>query len=115
MTLETLKTNIKWWESKRWIFNLLVGLVGIYGIYDGLQGINYKWTSADTIGVIVWGIGGNVFYSLGTLLEVYDWYYFKNRIQINNGLRFVLFIGGILFSCFWTLWNTVAYFKIGFY
>ncbi|WP_051477678.1 hypothetical protein [Aquimarina pacifica] len=100
MTLEDLKTNIKWWESKRWIFNSAVGLFGIYGIYDSLGKIDYEWTTEDTIGVIFWGIGANVFYSLGALMELFDWYYLKNKIKITPGLRYLLLVGGILFSCF---------------
>ena len=115
MTLEDLKTNIKWWESKRWIFNIAVGLFGIYGIYDFLSTINYEWTTEDTIGVIFWGIGANIFYSLGSLMELFDWYYFNNKIKITQGLRYLLLIGGILFSCFWTLWNTIIYFKTNYY
>ena len=112
MTLEEFKKNIKWWESKRWIFNVAVGFFGIFGIYDGLSTIEYNWTNEDTIGVISWGIGANVFYSLGPLLEVFNLYYFKNRAKINNGLRYLLLVGGILFSCIWTLWCTIVYFKI---
>ncbi|WP_299215243.1 hypothetical protein [uncultured Aquimarina sp.] len=115
MTLEDLKTNIKWWESKRWIFNIAVGLFGIFGIYDFLGTIDYQWTTEDTIGVIFWGIGANVFYSLGSLMELFDWYYFNNKIKITQGLRYLLFVGGTLFSCFWTLMNTVIYFKINYY
>ncbi|WP_103072331.1 hypothetical protein [Aquimarina sediminis] len=115
MTLEDLKTNIKWWESKRWIFNIAVGLSGIYGIYDFLGSIDYQWTTGDTIGVILWGIGANIFYSLGTLMELFDWYYFKNKIKITEGLRYILFIGGVLFSSFWTLWNIVICFKMSYY
>ncbi len=27
--LDQLKLGIKWWESKRWIFNILVGITGV--------------------------------------------------------------------------------------
>lgn len=115
MTLEDLKANIKWWESKRWIFNILVGLSGLYGIYDFLQTIDYEWTAEDTIGIILWGIGANVFYSLGTLMELFDWYYFKNKIKITEGFRYLLLVGGIFFSCFWTFCNVVIYYKVSYY
>ncbi len=102
MTIEELKSNIKWWESKRWIYNLSVGLFGIFTIYDGFSRGEYSWTKSDTYGVIWWGIGANVLYSLGILLELFDWYYLKQRLRIKN-LRMFLFIIGLLFSCFWTL------------
>lgn len=102
MTIKELKSDIKWWESKRWIFNLVVGAVGILTIFDGLSRIEYDWTRADTFGIIYWGIGANIFYSLGTLIELFDWYYLKNKIGIKQ-FRTVFFIIGLLFSSFWTL------------
>jgi len=109
MTIEELKSNIKWWESKRWIFNIAVGLVGIFTIYDGLSRGDYAWSKADTFGIIYWGIGANILYSLGTLLEIFDWYYLKNRIGIKK-FRMLFFIIGFLLSCCWTLWCGWIYF-----
>ena len=109
MTIDELKSNIKWWESKRWIFNLAVGLVGIFTIYDGFSRDDYSWTSSDTFGIIYWGIGANILYSLGTLLELFDWYYLKNGIGIKK-FRMLFFIIGLLFSCAWTLWCGWLYF-----
>ena len=41
MTIEKLKLNIRWWESKRWIYNSVVGLSGTIAIYEGLSTIDY--------------------------------------------------------------------------
>ena len=109
MTIEELKSNIKWWESKRWIFNIAVGLFGILAIYLGLSGSEYSWTATDSFGIIWWGIGANILFSLGILLELFDWYYLKNSVGIKN-FRMLLFIIGLLFSCFWTLWCGWIYF-----
>lgn len=102
MTIEELKLNLKWWESKRWIFNLAVGLVGILTIYEGLSRDDFSWIRSDIFGILYWGIGANILYSLGFLLELFDWYYLKNKIGIKK-IRMILFIIGLLFSCFWTL------------
>ena len=91
MTIEELKSNIKWWESKRWIYSIAVGIFGIIAIYDGLSRGEYSWTIDDTIGIIIWGIGANIFYSLGTLLELFDWYYLKNKIGLKR-FRMIFFI-----------------------
>ena len=115
MTIKELKSNIKWWESKRWIFNIVVGLFGIYGIYDFLSTIDYQWTTEDTIGVIYWGVGANFFYSLGSLMELFNLYYFNNKIKITKEIRYIFLIGGILFSCFWTLLHVMLYYKIKYY
>lgn len=109
MKIDQLASNIKWWETKRWIFNVIVGLAGTYSIYDMLSRIDYVWTLADTIGIIWWGIGANIFYSLGILTELFDWYYFKNKIGFVKG-RWFFFIIGILFSCYWTSYFTWQYF-----
>ncbi|RZN79264.1 MAG: hypothetical protein EVB11_12735 [Winogradskyella sp.] len=109
MTLEELKSNIKWWESKRWIFNLLVGAFGLFAIFNALAESPYDWTSEDTIGVLIWGIGANIFYSLGTLFELFDWYYLNNKIGIKN-FRWYFFISGTFLSCIYTFWCVVAYF-----
>lgn len=102
MTTEELKLNIKWWESKRWIFNLGVGIFGIFAIYDGLSRSEYSWTKANTIGIIYWGVGANLVYSSGILLELFDWYYMNNKIGIKR-FRLMFFIIGFLFSCSLTL------------
>ncbi|NAY93447.1 hypothetical protein GTQ34_16165 [Muricauda sp. JGD-17] len=110
MTLDEFKMDMKWWESKRWIFNLSVGLFGIYASYDGVtSNMEYSWTRADTMGIIWWGIGANILYSLGILAELFDWYYLKNKLHIKR-FRLFFFISGLLFSCFWTLWCTWLYF-----
>ena len=109
MTLEELKSDIKWWETKRWIYNLCVGIFGVYAIYIGLSESDYYWSRADTFGIIWWGLGANVFYSLGILFEIFDWYYLKNRIGIRK-YKLFLFLSGTVFSCLWTFWCTWSYF-----
>ncbi len=110
MTIEKLKLNIRWWESKRWIYNSVVGLSGTIAIYEGLSTIDYSWALADTLGIIIWGIGANIFYSLGILLEILDWYYLNNKMRVAT-FRFFFFVIGLLFSCFWTFLYTIMYFS----
>jgi len=115
MTEDNLKSTISWWESKRWIFNFVVGLFGALGVYTGLSRYAYSWTMSDTLGIIIWGIGANIFYSLGLLVELYVWYYISKDIKINNGLRYFFFVGGTIFSCLWTFWNAMDYFHHHYY
>ncbi|MFD0976985.1 hypothetical protein [Salinimicrobium gaetbulicola] len=110
MTVEEIKLKIKWWESKRWIFNLVVGLFGAYAVYDGLSREEIYWSNADLIGILLWGIGANIFYSAGILVELFNWYYLNNRITFAK-FRMMFFIAGLLFSCFWTLWCGWNYFS----
>lgn len=110
MTLEELKLDIKWWESKRWIYNVLVGLFGVVAIFNALAEIPYQWTFEDTIGVILWGVGANIFYSIGILLELFDWYYLNNKIRIRK-FRLLFLISGTFFSCAYTFWCVLIYFR----
>ena len=109
MTLEKLKSNIKWWESKRLIFNILVGISGIIAIYKASHLDNFYWSNQDTFGTITWGLGANIFYSCGMILELFNWYYLKEKLNLNK-LRLLLFIIGLIFSCLWTYFNAWMYF-----
>jgi len=103
MTLDELRLNIKWWDSKRWAYNLAVGLFGVIAIYDGYSRSDFFGAETDSFGIIFWAIGANIFYSLGILAELFDWYYLKNKLKIKK-FRLFFFTVGILFSSFWTLW-----------
>jgi len=114
MNIEDFKSNIKWWESKRLAFNIIVGSSGILGIFLGLSGSNYPFTLEDLIGIFIWGIGANILFSLGILVEIFDWYYFKNKIKIRK-YRFSLFAIGTVFSFIWTLWFSWIYYAFSFF
>jgi len=109
MTSEEIRSNIKWWESKRWIYNVLVGISGVVALMEVLPKSQYEWTSADTLGIIFWGIGANVLYTLGTIVELFDWYYLKNKLGIKR-LRLFFFISGTIVSCVYTYTSVLAYF-----
>lgn len=102
MTIEQLKAQVKWWESRRWIYTILVGLCVALTVYSEVRNIFKIETEVSPIGVFIWLFGANLFYSLGFLLEVCDWFYLNNRLGIVN-LRLLLFILGTFFGCFWTL------------
>ncbi|SHJ28291.1 hypothetical protein [Aquimarina spongiae] len=110
MTIEELKSNLKWWESKRWIYNVLVGISGVIAIFNALAEIPYQWGLEDTLGIIIWGIGANIFYSLGTLFELFEWYYLNNKIGIKN-FRLFFFISGTFVSSIYTFWCVIVYFN----
>lgn len=103
--MDTTKELISWWESKRWIFNIAVGITGGIAIYFGLSETFYRWSMLDNIAIIVWGIGANIFYSQGILLELFDSHYFKDKLKVRY-VRWPLFLGGTLYSCYFT-WMTV--------
>lgn len=96
-----LKSTIKFWESKRWIFNLLVGFSGVIGLYNGSSTVDHYWSSHDLIGIIRYAIIANIFYSLGMVFELLEWYYLKGKLGLGK-YRLVLFILGTIFSCILT-------------
>ena len=109
MTPDQLRADIKWWESKRWIFNVFVGILGTVAILICLSEQPYKWTFRDSLGIVYWGIGANFFYSLGTLVELFDWYYLKNKLGLKK-LRLLFFIFGTLVSGIYTFCFVKDYF-----
>ena len=110
MTLEEIRSNVKWWESKRWIFNIVIGFIGCFTIYDSYSRGEYSWVNKDITGIVFWGICANIFYSTGILLELLDWYYFKNRIGFKK-MRLLFFVIGLVFSSLFTLWCGWNYFS----
>jgi hypothetical protein len=61
------KASYKWWQGKRWLFNMVVGLAGIIGmqIFIGYIPLN----QVDIIGIIFYGITANICYFAGYFLE----------------------------------------------
>lgn len=104
-----MRNSIKWWESKRLLYNVLVGIFGLAAFF--ITGFD-SWrllSIDDALGVIAWGILANVCYSLGILLEVWNWYYLRHHLPIER-FRFPLFLLGLLFSCFYTFASCWLYF-----
>jgi len=70
-----------------------------------LTATTYDWSYCDTLVIIIWGIGANLFYSLGTLLELFDWYYLNNRLRLQRfrelffGFRYCLWLPIHLWKC----------------
>ncbi|WP_379812312.1 hypothetical protein [Flavobacterium chuncheonense] len=79
-------------------------------IYDGSKRDEFTWLIDYVWGITIWGIGANIFYSLGILLELFDWYYLNNKIGIKR-FRYLFYIGGLFFSCIWTLYIGWVYFS----
>ncbi len=102
MTTEELRSLLKWWESKRLVFNVFIGFIGGITLLLGMSEIdcNY-WFLSDILGIFLWGIMANILYSSGILLELSDWYYLKGKIRVKK-YRFLLLVLGFTFSCLLT-------------
>lgn len=108
MDFQELKTSIQWWESNRYKFNLGVLIFGLVGFYWSWDVYNYHYT--DLLIVLRWFIGANLFYSSGILIEIADWYYFKNKIGFKD-YRLPFAIIGFIIGFAYTLWS--SYFCFG--
>lgn len=89
---KSLLTAFGWWEKRRWIFNLVMGLTGsvIFFLIPSVE-------TLDILGVLVYGILANLCYCTGFLIEVVARYYFKNESDFTRKREF-LYGAGLLFS-----------------
>ncbi|WP_246175173.1 hypothetical protein [Tenacibaculum aiptasiae] len=111
---ERIIDGIKWWESKRWIFNLLVGLSGVFGIVKGINVATENiFVISDILGIILSGIIANIFYSSGILVEIFDNYYFNNKLKMER-FRIVFLILGCLVCCVYTYVSAYFYYNLSF-
>ncbi|OIQ27726.1 MAG: hypothetical protein BM564_11655 [Bacteroidetes bacterium MedPE-SWsnd-G2] len=102
MTLIELRNDIKWWESKRWIFSVAVLCVSILGLHKGISNTDqYSWCFDDVVSLSIWLLGANIFYSVGLLSEIFDWYYFKGKFRLKK-FKHLIFVFGLLFSCLYS-------------
>ncbi|KAB1155433.1 hypothetical protein F7018_12335 [Tenacibaculum aiptasiae] len=114
MKSERIIDGIKWWESKRWIFNLLVGLSGVFGIVKGINVATENiFVISDILGIILSGIIANIFYSSGILVEIFDNYYFNNKLKMER-FRIVFLILGCLVCCVYTYVSAYFYYNLSF-
>jgi hypothetical protein len=109
---DQLLATIQWWEKKRIWFNIIVGALGVISILLFNSGRLFSgWISL--VGIIIWGIAANIFYSSGILLEVVNVYYLKSSKNFFR-FRYPLFIIGTLLYSMVTIiyaFNRYIYFN----
>ncbi len=96
-----LEDSIRWWEKKRLWFNIIVGVCGILpaAFAMGSMGLTLL---LFLVGSIFWGLGANVMYCSGFMLEALSFHYLKIDKPF-TWLRWTMFICGIVFSSLVTL------------
>ena len=88
-----------WWEKRRLMYNLIVGVLGILCL------VSYGMMTINIIGwlnILFFGISLNAFYFFGFGTEMLLKKYFKADIDF-AGLRSVLFWSGTILSVFLVL------------
>lgn len=90
---------VGWWESRRPLYNLAVGLSGMPSVllYMALGKPNFLVLA---VGVLIWGFCANCGYSLGSVVEILGR---KFGFQVKPNFAPGLFALGLVFSCGLTL------------
>lgn len=105
--VDNISLALTWWEKKRIWFNVTVGLSGILGVSLNLS----LFHNYDLILILFYGLFANLMYSTGFLLEVFDDYYFKNKLKLPI-FRLPLFLIGTILSCIMTFFMAMAFYSI---
>jgi hypothetical protein len=96
----TLYAAFSWWEKKRLLYNIIIGITGLMGMLWYMGYIPLK--PYDIIGMLAWGFMANIFYFGGFLLEPVFKYYFKPDIDFADK-RSNFFWAGTVFSVLITI------------
>jgi hypothetical protein len=88
----SLTAAFSWWEKRRMVFNLTVGLTGLFSFV-----VVGRFYVHDLVVIIIYGVIANLFYCLGFYSEVAAKHYFKGRFDFSER-RNNLFTLGLLVS-----------------
>lgn len=99
--------SINWWEKKRLWFNLIIGILGITCIVTMNNG---HFSFSEFLQIILYGLVANIFYTAGIMVEIFNFYYFGGRLNINR-LRLFFFMMGTLVTCFTTYIYAFSYYN----
>lgn len=103
-----LNDIVKWWEKKRLWFNIIVCSTGIICILVMNLGF---FLIFDFIGIVIFGIVANVFYSTGILVELLDIYYLRGKLKLYD-YRLLFFIIGTLATCYFTIIIAIEHYNL---
>lgn len=90
-----LNETIIWWEKQRLIFNIAVGITGISSLIIISP---YFFGITEIIGIFIWGIIANIFYSSGILIEIINLHYFNKKVKFFK-FRFAFYLFGSILYC----------------
>jgi hypothetical protein len=86
--------GFRWWEGKRWIYNLAVGLVGLSVIlFNMSMYADPDWFAVLTVQVLFYGVFLNVCYCAGFFVEMVDQVYLKATFRLPEYRVWLLALG----------------------
>ena len=101
-----LEQSLSWWETRRILFNLIVGGVGLVGMLLFCSDFRIM----DVIDICFFGVLMNIFYSVGFMLEALNKHYLKDRIKMEDW-RLALFVLGTAASAILTFAGTFLFYS----
>ncbi|WP_452230152.1 hypothetical protein [Lacinutrix sp. MEBiC02404] len=101
-----LNETIFWWEKKRIIFNIAVGLSGVLSL---IVVSPYFFGIIEIMGILIWAILANILYSSGILIEIINLYYYSSTVKFFK-YRFGFYVFGLLLYCAVTFFYPFLYF-----
>jgi hypothetical protein len=90
----SLMDSFRWWEKRRFLYNVIVGVSGIGGMLYFIGRIPY--TLYDIIGMLAWAAAANTCYFAGFLIEPFFKYYFKSTIDFADKRSNFFWAGAVL-------------------
>jgi cytochrome bd-type quinol oxidase subunit 1 len=74
---------IQWWEKRRLLYNIIVGLVGSAAVFFMLERNHYIFSSEVLLFIVLpFGIFANIAYLAGWVIDLLLRYYFKIRLSL---------------------------------
>jgi len=99
-TYPDFNTAIRWWERKRWIYNIITIFGGLTVLLVRGEVPNGLSPYDDYTIVLFYVLGANICYTFSWAFEAFLNYYFKISFW-NRGTRQVFFVLGSILSFYW--------------
>ena len=96
-TSNEIQTSVKWWERKRFIYNVIALVGGLLVLLIRSAVPNGIGLNNPFFDMVFWLFIANIFYTCGWGSEILLNYYFKLPF-FGNKIRLVLFIIGCIIS-----------------
>lgn len=96
--------EFEWWESKRFLYNFILGGYGIFCTYEYFN----EMVLIDYLSILAFGLIANACFTLGWALSKVVNFRAKSYLTFYK-YRKLLFLGGLAFSLYVISWIKAAY------
>ncbi len=99
-----LYESIKWWESRRFFFNIAVGIAGFIPCSFFFRTILEIGIFNSSLGIFIYALLANICYCFGWGIDILKSFYLKNPSFGKS--KYTLLVLGVIFSIWVTLSTT---------